>query len=46
MYEFLSNPLITFILFGFGSWILFITIVSSIAIRSGVWIDRQLEDEE
>lgn len=46
MHEFLSNPFIIFILFGFGAWILFITIVSAFTVRRGVWIDRQLEDEE
>ncbi len=46
MHDFLSHPFIIFMVFGFGAWILFILIASFIAARSGLWIDRQLEDEE
>ncbi len=46
MHDFLSNPLIVFLLFGFGAWILFILIASIFSVKTGQWIDRQLEDEE
>lgn len=45
-HSFMGNPVVTFFLAGFGTWIIFIIVASIITVNSGKWIDRQLENDQ
>lgn len=44
-HSFMSNPIVTFLFAGFGTWMVFIIVASIFAINSGKWVDRQLEND-
>ncbi len=45
-HSFISNPIVTFLLAGFGTWMVFIIVASTISVNSGEWIDRELENDQ
>lgn len=45
MYEFLTNPFVTFFFLGFGAWIITLILSSKFAIKMGQWVDDQIEEE-
>lgn len=44
--EFFHNPFVTFFLTGFGTWVIVLIIASVLAMRAGLWMDKQIQDEQ